>query len=141
MIQALADVSIVRLLPPSVFWPRPQVDSAVVRIRPECRSKRAAVGDVAWFHEIVRAGVLPPPQVHPARAGRGTGATLEQGRGRSLARTVGINGQLRAESLNVDQFLVLARALREREGDASGHRRANPDQFDADNQPGDLDQG
>ena len=54
MIQALADVSIVRSLPPTVFWPRPQVDSAVVAIRPRRRQKRAAVGDVAWFHEIVR---------------------------------------------------------------------------------------
>ena len=53
VIQGLADVSIVRSLPPTVFWPRPQVDSAVVAIRPDA-AKRAAVGDVAWFHEIVR---------------------------------------------------------------------------------------
>src|SRR5262245_40915009 len=32
--QSLADVEIVRRLGPSVFWPRPQVDSAIVRITP-----------------------------------------------------------------------------------------------------------
>ena len=53
VVQALADVSIVRSLPPTVFWPRPKVDSAVVAIRPDA-GKRAAVGDVAWFHEVVR---------------------------------------------------------------------------------------
>ena len=34
VVQALADVSLVRVLPPSVFWPRPKVESAVVAIRP-----------------------------------------------------------------------------------------------------------
>ncbi len=60
MIQALADVSIVRSLPPTVFWPRPQVDSAVVAVRPSIE-KRSAVGDVAWFHEIVRQRVFSSP--------------------------------------------------------------------------------
>ena len=35
IVQALAEVSIVRVLPPSVFWPRPKVESAVVVIRPD----------------------------------------------------------------------------------------------------------
>ena len=48
VVQALADVSIVRSLPPTVFWPRPKVDSAVVAIRPD-PAKRAAVGDVPGF--------------------------------------------------------------------------------------------
>ena len=30
VVQALADVSLIRSLPPSVFWPRPKVDSAVL---------------------------------------------------------------------------------------------------------------
>ncbi len=50
---ALAEVSLVRGLPPSVFWPRPKVDSAVVAIRADA-DKRARVGDVAWFHHLVR---------------------------------------------------------------------------------------
>src|SRR4051794_16223405 len=53
LMQALADVALVRALPPTVFWPRPKVDSAVVSIRPD-PAKRAAVGDVAWFHQVVR---------------------------------------------------------------------------------------
>jgi hypothetical protein len=51
--QALADVTLVRTLPPSVFWPRPKVDSAVVMLVPD-PAKRAAVGDVDWFHSVVR---------------------------------------------------------------------------------------
>src|SRR6201999_4572112 len=53
LVQALADVSLVRTLPPSVFWPRPKVDSAVVSIRPN-PAKRAEITDLPWFHSIVR---------------------------------------------------------------------------------------
>ena len=52
VVQALADVAIVRVLPPSVFWPRPKVESTVVAIRPDAM-RRAAL-DVLWFHDIVR---------------------------------------------------------------------------------------
>ena len=52
LIQALADCSIVRVLPPSVFWPRPKVESAVVSVRPDPQ-RRAAI-DVSWFHEVLR---------------------------------------------------------------------------------------
>ncbi|NDC54139.1 MAG: ribosomal RNA small subunit methyltransferase A [Planctomycetia bacterium] len=44
---------IVRVLPPSVFWPRPKVDSAIVRLDLE-PARRALVGDRARFHDFVR---------------------------------------------------------------------------------------
>src|SRR5438132_782691 len=53
LVQALADVEVVRVLPPSVFWPRPKVASAVVRITPR-PEKRPAIGDLPWFHAVVR---------------------------------------------------------------------------------------
>src|SRR5215207_7334964 len=34
LVQSLADVELIRKLAPSVFWPRPQVESAIVRIVP-----------------------------------------------------------------------------------------------------------
>src|SRR5262249_18554872 len=33
LVQSLADVYLVRKLPPAVFWPRPEVESAIVEIR------------------------------------------------------------------------------------------------------------
>ena len=43
LIQALAEVEVLRRLSPSVFWPRPNVWSAMVRIRPgEARRRRIA---------------------------------------------------------------------------------------------------
>jgi len=53
LVQNLANVSLVRRLPPTVFWPRPQVDSAIVIIRPD-PAKRLRVGDVGRFRIFLR---------------------------------------------------------------------------------------
>ena len=52
--QSLCDVELVRVMPPGVFWPRPKVDSAIVKVvhRPERRSE---IPDVEFFHDFVRA--------------------------------------------------------------------------------------
>ena len=53
LVQAVADVELVRVLPPSVFWPRPKVESAVISVTPD-PAKLAPVGDLPWFHSVVR---------------------------------------------------------------------------------------
>lgn len=45
VVALLAEVRIVRVLPPSVFWPRPKVDSAIVTLTPDA-AKRALAGDI-----------------------------------------------------------------------------------------------
>jgi 16S rRNA (adenine1518-N6/adenine1519-N6)-dimethyltransferase len=51
--QSQATTEIVRIMPPTVFWPMPKVDSAIVRIvvDPE---KRAAIPDLKYFHQFVK---------------------------------------------------------------------------------------
>ncbi|MAT68882.1 MAG: ribosomal RNA small subunit methyltransferase A [Planctomycetaceae bacterium] len=53
-IQCQADAEIVRIMPPSVFWPPPKVESAIIRItvNPE---KRAQVPDLRYFHQFTKA--------------------------------------------------------------------------------------
>jgi 16S rRNA (adenine1518-N6/adenine1519-N6)-dimethyltransferase len=53
IVQSLADVEIVRRLPPSAFWPRPKVDSAIVCIRPR-PEKRDRIADLPGFHVFIR---------------------------------------------------------------------------------------
>lgn len=52
-LQSQCKVDLVRVLPPSVFWPAPKVTSAIVRlvIDPE---RRAAIPDRQYFHQFVR---------------------------------------------------------------------------------------
>ena len=53
-VQCQADAEIVRVMPPSVFWPAPKVHSAIVRIvvDPE---RRAGVPDLHYFHQLTKA--------------------------------------------------------------------------------------
>ena len=52
--QCQATTEIVRIMPPKVFWPPPKVESAIVRITVD-PERRAAVGDLRFFHQFVRA--------------------------------------------------------------------------------------
>jgi 16S rRNA (adenine1518-N6/adenine1519-N6)-dimethyltransferase len=117
LVQALAEVSIVRILPPSVFWPRPKVESAVVMIRPV--PERRAATDVVWFHTVVRQVFLHRrknlrhvlSELWPDRLSKPEVDAL-------LAR-LGFDGRLRAEALDVAQFRSLSQALKERAGQAA----------------------
>lgn len=52
-IQSQCRVKVLKKLGPTVFWPRPQVDSAVVQILPE-PERRNLIGDREFFHDFVR---------------------------------------------------------------------------------------
>ncbi len=123
MVQGLAAVSLVRSLPPAVFWPRPKVDSAVVAIRPDA-CKRAAVGDVGWFHEIVRQVFM-----HRRKYLRHVLAGIwrdrwTKGEVDAWLESRGLSGQIRAEALNYQELLALAQGLRERWGELPSAARS-----------------
>jgi 16S rRNA (adenine1518-N6/adenine1519-N6)-dimethyltransferase len=117
LVQGLAELSIVRILPPSVFWPRPKVESAIVAIRP--RVDRRMTPDVFWFHRIVRQVFLHRRKnlrhvLAEMWLDRWTKADVDV-----LLEPLSIDGRLRAEALDVNQFQRLATALKGRWGDLS----------------------
>lgn len=113
LMQSLADVSIVRNLPPTVFWPRPKVDSAVIAIRPNAE-KRALVPNLAWFHQTVRQLFL-----HRRKNLRRVLYSLWRDRWTKLEvdtflEGLGLTGLVRAEAMNVEELLTLTQQLGER---------------------------
>lgn len=52
--QSQCSTEIVRVMPPSVFWPRPKVTSAIIKIVVDPQ-KRASIPKLEYFHEFVRA--------------------------------------------------------------------------------------
>lgn len=126
LVQALADFTLVRVLPPSVFWPRPRVDSAVVMITPSA-TKRADVMDLPWFHQVVRAVFLHRRKnlrrvLHNLWRDR-----LERSEVDELLESIGLTGLIRAEAMNVEEFLSLTRVLKERLGNTDRAELANDD--------------
>jgi 16S rRNA (adenine1518-N6/adenine1519-N6)-dimethyltransferase len=110
LVQSIADVELVRKLAPSVFFPRPQVDSAIVRIRPSA-TKRAAVGDVQRFRIFLR-----DLYSHRRKNLRGAllsipGTALDKPTVDARLAELGIDGTIRAETLDREQHLRLSGAF------------------------------
>jgi 16S rRNA (adenine1518-N6/adenine1519-N6)-dimethyltransferase len=102
LVQTLADVHLVRRLPPTVFWPRPQVDSAIVLIRPAA-ARRAQLHDVAAFRNFLR-------ELYSHRRKSLCGALaamprLRQEKSKLDQKLVemGLQGEVRAETIDLEQ--------------------------------------
>jgi 16S rRNA (adenine1518-N6/adenine1519-N6)-dimethyltransferase len=109
--QCQCRVEIVRIMPPSVFWPRPKVHSAIIQITlvDELRNR---IADLAFFHDFIRAMFL-----HRRKFIRSELVTVVKDR---LAKTdvdrilaeVGIDPRVRAEQVGVEEMLRLSDAVR-----------------------------
>jgi 16S rRNA (adenine1518-N6/adenine1519-N6)-dimethyltransferase len=111
LVQSLANVEAIRRqVPPSVFWPRPRVASAIVCIRPNA-AKRAQVGDVAVFRDFLRS--LYSHRRKNLRGALDAFPNGERDKAQidALLAALGVEGTARAETLAVDQHLRLCRAF------------------------------
>jgi 16S rRNA (adenine1518-N6/adenine1519-N6)-dimethyltransferase len=110
LVQSIADVTIIRRLAPTVFWPRPQVESAIVKIVPNVE-KRAKVGDVQKFRTFLRDLYSHRRKnLRGALAGWPSGRREKPDVDRKLAE-IGIDGSQRAETLDIEQHLRLCAAF------------------------------
>ena len=109
---------IVRVLPPSVFWPRPKVDSAIVRLDLE-PDRRNAIGDLGRFHDFVRDVFC-----HRRKLLRGVLVRMAGGKQQSAAKeavdkvyaSLGFEASVRAEDIPPDTFVQLERVFHEHVG-------------------------
>ncbi len=110
LVQSLAYVELIRRVNPRVFWPRPKVDSAIVKIVPLAR-KRAQVGDVLRFRIFLR-----DLYTHRRKNLRGAlvgmpGRTWSKPEVDARLAALGIAGTVRAEDLDLKQHLLLCNAF------------------------------
>lgn len=107
-VQLYGEPRLLFTVPPSAFYPRPKVTSAVVRID-VAAGLRADVDDVQRFFRVVRAGFSAPrKQLRNALA---LGLGLDTIGAASLLALAGIDPRLRAQQLSLEQWAALARTL------------------------------
>lgn len=100
---------IVRVLPPSAFWPRPKIDSAIVRLDLE-PERRRRIGGLADFHAFVRDIFC-----HRRKLLRGVLIRLAGGKQQpaavarvdTLYQRFGFDRSIRAEEIDPDTFVRL----------------------------------
>ncbi len=106
-VQSQARVELVRTLPPGVFWPKPQVTSAIIHVTvdPELRAR---IADLPFFHDFVRGLFL-----HRRKFLRGALAgawkdRLDKPAIDGILALASVNPECRADELEVDAILKLS---------------------------------
>ena len=103
-----ADARVLRRVPADVFWPRPKVDSVLVRLDPR---PPAVNVDLAALFAVVDEGFAERRKTMAnalRRLGRDAGEAAE------ILRAVDPDPSVRAERLGLDAFAAIARAMLER---------------------------
>jgi len=120
-IQSQCHAELVRLMPPTVFWPRPKVTSAIIHIEidPE---RRAQIADRQFFHDFVRSlffhrrkflrSVLVSAMKNRLTKAQVDEALEENGHGPNR----------RAEEMTVEQMLALCETVRGKLPDGETYR-------------------
>jgi 16S rRNA (adenine1518-N6/adenine1519-N6)-dimethyltransferase len=115
LMQSQCRCQVLRVLPPSVFWPRPKVSSAFIQLTLE-PARRERIPDRAFFHDFVRSMFC-----HRRKFLRSELLTVCKGQldkagvDRLLLRQ-GLDGTDRAERLDPDTMLALCEAVRSETG-------------------------
>jgi 16S rRNA (adenine1518-N6/adenine1519-N6)-dimethyltransferase len=110
-VQALCDTELVRVLPPSVFWPRPKVHSAILHIAPR-PDKRARIPDVEFFHAFVRALFFHRRKFLRSVVCSAYKRELTKPDVDQILDEMSLSRETRAEELEIDAILALCEAIR-----------------------------
>jgi len=114
-VQAQCRVEIIRIMPPTVFWPRPKVHSAIIKIVPD-PELRARIPDPKFFHRHVRAMFFHRRKFLRSVLLSGYKGELDKPAVDAVMAEQGLGPHSRAEQLDVQQMLDLAEAIRYRLG-------------------------
>ncbi|MCP4189820.1 MAG: ribosomal RNA small subunit methyltransferase A [Planctomycetaceae bacterium] len=108
-IQSQCYAAIVRELAPSVFWPRPKVDSAIVQLVID-RLKRSQISDLGGFNQFIR-GVFLHRRKFLRSALVSSQKQLSKSDVDQIMQQLGFTAETRAEELLVEQLLKLWEAV------------------------------
>ena len=101
LLQLVFEISIVRRVPPSVFHPRPKVDSAITRLK--LRRERPSPEELAPLKRLVRAAFSQRRKKMLKALSREYGPNVK-----SIMNELGISVDARAEELPPETFAFLA---------------------------------
>lgn len=109
VVQALARTKMLHRVSPGAFWPQPDVDSCILRIRPD-EGLRAAAGDVGALRRVA-GGLFQFRRKQLIRSLQMAKLTDNREEGQRVLSALGAAESARCETLTVDQFIRLAKLL------------------------------
>ena len=110
-IQSQCSAEIVRIMPPSVFWPVPKVSSAILRIVVD-NGRRAQIADLQYFHQMTKALFLHRRKFLRANVVAALKHRLNKEQIDSLLDEMAFAPDTRTEQLDVATLIMLADKIR-----------------------------
>ena len=110
-VQSQCDARIVRVMAPSVFWPRPKVYSAIIHIALN-EEKRSRIPDRKFFHTFVRSMFFHRRKFLRSVLLSAFKNRLSKPDVDAIMEEQGLGPQTRAETLDVEAMLSLCEAVR-----------------------------
>lgn len=108
-VDAVADVSITRVLPRELFYPAPNVDSAVVKIK--LRRDKYDISDAAGFRKVVKTAFAMRRKTLVNNLM--TGYKIDRQHAESIISMCGLSPNCRGEELTTAQFVSLCQAVKQ----------------------------
>lgn len=102
LLQTFFDISIELNVPPGAFWPKPKVDSVVLKLNP-LRDARIEISDIELFEKIVRASFSSRRKI----LANSLRSLVPKDRVEEILKSAGIDRKRRAETLSIEEFARL----------------------------------
>ncbi len=112
-IQSQCAAEIVRIMPPSVFWPQPKVESAIIHLKLD-EARRARIPDLPFFHTFNRSLFFHRRKFLRSVVISAMKKQLDKAQVDASIAEAGLRGDQRAEQLSVENILALCEAVRSR---------------------------
>jgi 16S rRNA (adenine1518-N6/adenine1519-N6)-dimethyltransferase len=110
-IQSQCTAEIVRVMPPSVFWPAPKVSSAILRVVVDLE-RRSRIGNLQFFHQITKALFLHRRKFLRANVVAAMKNHLDKAQVDELLNDMAFAPDTRTEQLDVETLITLADRIR-----------------------------
>jgi len=103
LLQTFFDISIEVIVHPEAFWPRPKVDSVVLKLNP-LRNPRIEIHDMELFRKIVRASFSSRRKI----LANSLRSLVPKDKVDEILKSAEIDRKRRAETLSIEEFGKLA---------------------------------
>lgn len=102
-LQTYFDISIELIVHPEAFWPKPKVESVVLKLYP-LRNPRIEMSDMEFFEKIVRASFSSRRKI----LANTLRSIIPKDKTEEILKSAQIDGKRRAETLSIEEFGKLA---------------------------------
>ena len=110
--QSQCRVEMVRSLPPTVFWPRPKVTSAIIHVEVDDDALRELW--IGRFSTILFGAIFSSTEILAERVARRLKGRLDKAGVNELLLQTGLSAECRADQLELEAILKLSEAARAR---------------------------